>query len=328
MPRVLTGIQSTGTPHLGNLLGAIFPTIKMTNISSNPSFILIADLHSLTNIKDSEILKENTYRVLSAFLAFGLPLDKVVCYKQSDVPEVTELAWYLSCFFPYKRLTLSHSFKDKSPQISDINVGLFSYPLLMASDILLYNAKIVTVGKDQLQHLEITRDVADRFNRKMGKIFVLPEASIQEEAKSVTGTDGYKMSKSRGNTIDIFSSAEDLKKQIMSIRTDSKSLVDTKNPDGDSIFSIYRLLASKEEVGEMREHYLNGGFGYSQAKKVLYELILNRFYLERKKFHIFLNKRNHLDDILHFGAKKARKIARYTIYKVRTALGFSYLSHG
>lgn len=321
MMRVLTGIQSTGTPHLGNLLGAILPTIKMTNISSNPSFILIADLHSLTNIKDSEIIKENTYRVLSAFLAFGLPLDKVVCYKQSDVPEVTELAWYLSCFFPYKRLTLSHSFKDKYNQ--DISVGLFSYPLLMASDILLYNAKIVPVGKDQLQHLEITRNVADRFNRKMGKIFVLPEAKIQEEAKSVPGTDGYKMSKSRGNTIDIFSSKEDLKNQIMSIRTDSKSLEDPKDPDVDSIFSIYRLLASKEEVEEMRERYLNGGYGYSQAKKVLYELILNRFSFERKKFHIFLKKINNLDDIFHFGAKKARKIARYTICKVRKALGFS-----
>lgn len=319
--RVLTGIQSTGTPHIGNLLGAILPTIKMTNISSNPSFILIADLHSLTNIKDSEIIKENTYRVLSAFLAFGLPLEKVVCYKQSDVPEVTELAWYLSCFCPYKRLTLSHSFKEKYNQ--DISVGLFSYPLLMASDILLFNPKIVTVGKDQLQHLEITRNIADRFNRKMGKIFVLPEAKIQEEAKSILGTDGYKMSKSRGNAIDIFSSLEELKKTIFSIQTDSKSLEDSKDPDDDSIFSIYRLLASKEEVEEMRERYLNGGYGYSQAKKVLYELILNRFFFERKKFHIFLKKRNYLDDILHFGAKKARKIAIYTICKVRKALGFS-----
>ncbi|HEX9232591.1 MAG TPA: tryptophan--tRNA ligase [Blattabacteriaceae bacterium] len=318
MMRVLTGIQSTGTPHIGNLLGAILPTIKMTKIYSNPSFILIADLHSLTNIKDSEIIKENTYRVLSAFLAFGLPLDKVVCYKQSDVPEVTELAWYLSCFFSYKRLTLSHSFKEKYNQ--DISVGLFSYPLLMASDILLFNAKIVTVGKDQLQHLEITRNIADRFNRKMGKIFVLPEAKIQEEAKSVPGTDGYKMSKSLGNAIDIFCSKEDLKNQIMSIQTDSKSLKDPKDPDVDRIFSIYKLLASKEEVEEMRERYLNGGYGYSQAKKVLYELILNRFSFERKKFHIFLKKINYLDDILHFGAKKARKIAINTICKVRKAL--------
>lgn len=182
MARVLTGVQSTGTPHLGNLLGAIIPAIEMANKPENESFLFIADMHSLTQIKDGETLRNNTYSVAATWLAFGLDINRVVFYRQSDVPQTTELSWYLSCFFPFQRLTLAHSFKDKADRLDDVNAGLFSYPMLMAADILLYDAEIVPVGKDQLQHLEITRDVASRFNHQMGETFVLPQAKIEETA--------------------------------------------------------------------------------------------------------------------------------------------------
>jgi tryptophanyl-tRNA synthetase len=204
MSRILTGIQSTGTPHLGNILGALIPAIEMANSPENESFLFIADLHSLTQIKDAKVMRENTYSTAAVWLAFGLDIEKTVFYRQSDVPQVTELTWYLSCFFPYQRLTLAHSFKDKADRLEDVNSGLFSYPMLMAADILAYDAEIIPVGKDQLQHIEMTRDVASRFHAKLGETFVMPDAKIQENTKLIPGTDGSKMSKSKGNTINIF----------------------------------------------------------------------------------------------------------------------------
>jgi tryptophanyl-tRNA synthetase len=231
MSRILTGIQSTGVPHLGNVLGAIRPAIEMSRDPQNDSFLFIADLHALTQIKDAALLKENSHSVAAAWLACGLDTGRTAFYRQSDVPEVTELAWYLNCFFPYSRLMLAHSFKDKADRLEDVNAGLFSYPMLMAADILLYDAEKVPVGKDQLQHLEMTRDVADRFNSRMAGTFVLPEARIQQEVMIVPGTDGEKMSKSRGNLLRLFAPEKELKKEVMGIVTDSTPLDEPKDPD-------------------------------------------------------------------------------------------------
>ena len=272
MARILTGIQSTGTPHLGNILGAIIPAIEMAKISENESFLFIADMHSLTQIKNGKELRENTYATAATWLAFGLDIEKTVFYRQSDVPQVTELSWYLSCFFPYQRLTLAHSFKDKSDRLEDVNAGLFTYPMLMAADILLYDANIVPVGKDQLQHIEMTRDVANRFHAQMGETFVLPEGQVHENNMYIPGTDGLKMSKSKGNLINIFQSDKKLRKQIMSIVSDSTPLEQPKNPDTDTTFLLYSKLASESEVSEMRENYLKGNYGYGHAKQALYEL--------------------------------------------------------
>jgi tryptophanyl-tRNA synthetase len=229
MSRILTGVQSTGTPHLGNLLGAILPAIEMANNPKNDAYLFIADMHSLTQIKDGKELRENTYSTAATWLACGLDIHKTVFYKQSDVPQTAELTWYLSCYFPFQRLTLAHSFKDKADRLEDVNAGLFTYPMLMAADILLYDAEIVPVGKDQLQHLEITRDVASRINNAIGETFVLPQAKIQKHTKLIPGIDGEKMSKSRNNTINIFLADKKLRKQIMGIKTDSLGLEAPKN---------------------------------------------------------------------------------------------------
>lgn len=322
MPRVLTGVQATGTPHLGNILGAISPAIEMANTSEESSFIFIADMHSLTQIKEAEILKQNTYEVAATWLSLGLDTDKAVFYRQSDVTQVTELTWYLLNFFPYQRLTLAHSFKDKQEYLSDINAGLFTYPILMAADILLYDADVVPVGKDQLQHLEITRSVAERFNHRMGETFVLPQAKISEEVMIVPGLDGQKMSKSRNNFINIFLPKKQLKKQIMSIQTDSTPLEEPKNPDSDNVFALYKLIASPEEVKEMRENYLKGGYGYGHAKTALLNKVLEKYGDAREKFDYFTNHPAELDEFLEIGAEKARKVADSTLKRVREKLGF------
>lgn len=322
MAKILTGIQSTGTPHLGNLLGAIIPAIEMTKNSSDESFLFIADLHSITQIKNGETLRANTYSTAAVWLACGLDTNNVIFYRQSDVPQVTELSWYLSCFFPFQRLTLAHSFKDKADRLEDVNAGLFTYPMLMAADILLYDAEIVPVGKDQLQHLEITRDVASRFNHQMGETFVLPEAKIDENTMLIPGTDGEKMSKSRNNYINIFEDDKKLRKQIMSIQTDSTPLEEPKNPDTCNCFALYRLLATPEQVAEMRKNYLSGGYGYGHAKQALYELILERFAIEREKYNYYMNNLEELDRLLQEGAKKASKIANGVLERVRVKLGY------
>jgi tryptophanyl-tRNA synthetase len=322
MSRILTGIQSTGTPHLGNILGAIFPAIQLASNPSNESFLFIADMHSLTQIKDGNELRANTYATAATWMAFGLDLNKSVFYRQSDVPEVTELMWYLLCFYPYQRMTLAHSFKDKADRLEDVNGGLFSYPILMAADILLYDAEIVPVGKDQKQHIEMTRDVASRFNQKYGETLVLPDEQIQEETMLIPGTDGEKMSKSRGNTIDIFLPEKELRKQVMSIVSDSTPLEEPKNPDTCHVFALYKLLASHDQVSGMRENYLQGGYGYGHAKQALFELILTKFENERIRFNNLMSDKKQIDDALRVGGEKARSVAREVLKRVRTKVGY------
>ncbi len=322
MARILTGIQSTGTPHLGNILGAIIPAVEMANDPLNESFLFIADMHSLTQIKDGDLLRENTYSTAATWLSFGIDPSKTVFYRQSDVPEVTELMWYLLCYFPFSRMELAHSFKDKKDRLEDVNGGLFSYPMLMAADILLYDAEIVPVGKDQLQHLEMTRDVGARFNSKMGETFVLPKDKVQESTMLIPGTDGEKMSKSRNNYIDIFLPEKQLKKQINSILTDNKELEDPKDPETCHVFALYRLLASSEQQDEMRSKYLAGGYGYGHAKNALYELILEKFELNRKMYVHLMRNKHEIDSQLNFGAERARLVAQDVLKRVRAKVGY------
>ena len=322
MARILTGVQSTGTPHLGNILGAIQPAIEMAHQPQNDSFLFIADMHSLTQIKDGNVLRENTYSTAATWLAFGLDTSRVVFYRQSDVPETAELAWYLSCFFPYQRLTLAHSFKDKAGRLEDVNAGLFSYPMLMAADILLYDAEFVPVGKDQLQHIEMTRDVASRFNHQMGETFVLPEARVDENTMHVAGTDGQKMSKSRNNFIDIFLPEKALRKQVMAILTDSKQLDDPKEPDNCNVFGIYKLLASEKEISAMRINYKAGNYGYGHAKQALFDLVMQTFSNQRERYNYLMQNRSEIDAALATGAEKAKKIAREVIQRVRSKSGY------
>jgi tryptophanyl-tRNA synthetase len=322
MARILTGIQSTGTPHLGNILGAILPAIELASNPANESFLFIADMHSLTQIKDGGTLRNNTYATAATWLAFGLDSSKTVFYRQSDVPEVTELMWYLLCMFPYNRLTLAHSFKDKSDRLDDVNGGLFSYPILMAADILLFDAEIVPVGKDQKQHIEMTRDVANRFNLAYGETLVLPEDQIREDTMLIPGTDGEKMSKSRGNYIDIFLPEKQLRKQIMSIVSDSTPLEEPKNPDTCHTFALYKLLASTEQVAEMRSNYVNGGYGFGHAKQALFELILTKFADQRARFDELMANPSEIDAALQIGAEKARRVASGVLKRVRTKVGY------
>ncbi|MBA80047.1 MULTISPECIES: tryptophan--tRNA ligase [unclassified Leeuwenhoekiella] len=322
MSRILTGVQSTGTPHLGNLLGAIIPAIEMANDSNNESFLFIANLHTLTQIKDASVLKENTYSVAATWLAFGLDIEKTVFYRQSDVPQTTELTWYLSCFFPYQRLTLAHSFKDKADRLADVNSGLFTYPMLMAADILLYDAEFVPVGKDQLQHIEMTRDVASRFHAQMGETFVMPEAKIQENTKYIPGTDGEKMSKSRDNYINLFLPDKQLRKQVMGIQTDSTPLEEPKNPDTCNVFNLYKVIASEAQVAEMRQNYLAGNYGYGHAKQALYELLVEKYAKQREAYNYYMNNLEEVDAALEKGAEKAREVANGVLNRVREKLGY------
>jgi tryptophanyl-tRNA synthetase len=322
MARILTGIQSTGTPHLGNLLGAILPAIEMSRNPANESFLFIADLHSLTQIKDGEELRNNTLSTAAVWLSCGLNTEKTIFYRQSDVPEVSELMWYLMCYFPYSRLTLAHSFKDKADRLEDVNAGLFSYPMLMAADILLYDAELVPVGKDQEQHLEFTRDVAMRFNHKMGDTFVVPETSTQEDVKVVPGTDGEKMSKSRNNTINIFQDDKSLRKIVMGIQTDSKQLEDPKDPDSCNVFALYKLLASESEITEMRKNYEAGGYGYGHAKQALFDLICSHFEKERERYNYLMQNPEEIEAALRTGAVKARAVAQNVLRRTRNKVGY------
>jgi len=322
MARILTGVQSTGTPHLGNLLGAVLPAIAMADQPENESFLFIADLHSLTQIKDGDLLREHTFNTAAAWLACGLDTDKTVFYKQSDVSQVTELNWYLNCFFPYQRLTLAHSFKDKTDHLSDVNAGLFSYPMLMAADILLYDAEIVPVGKDQLQHLEMTRDVAARFNNQQGETFVLPKAQIEKDTQIIPGTDGQKMSKSKNNTINVFLPEKKLRKQIMGIQTDSTPLEDPKDPDTCNLFALYSLLGTEQQISDLRTLYCAGGMGYGHAKQALFELILDSFAEARTKFDYYQNNPAEVTIALTKGAEKAKIIATDVMMRVRSKIGY------
>ena len=307
---------------MGNLLGAIMPAIKMANQPENESFIFIADMHSLTQIKDAETLRNNTYSVAATWLACGLDIEKSVFYRQSDIPQVTELSWYLSCFFPFQRLTLAHSFKDKADRLEDVNAGLFNYPMLMAADILLYDAEVVPVGKDQLQHLEITRDVASRFHTKVGEVFVLPEAKVEKNTMYIPGTDGEKMSKSKGNTINLFQTDKKLRKQIMGIQTDSTPLEEPKDPDTCHVFALYELVATEAQIVEMRGNYKGGNYGYGHAKQALFEVIKEKFQEPREKYEYYMNNLPEVDKALKLGAEKASAVANDVLKRVREKVGY------
>ena len=320
MSRILTGIQSTGTPHLGNILGAIIPAIELSK-KNNESFLFIADLHSLTQIKDPKELKENTYSTAATWLAFGLNPQKTIFYKQSDIPITTELAWILSSYFPYQRLTLAHSFKDKSNDLKNVNAALFTYPMLMAADILLYDANYVPVGKDQIQHLEITRNVASKFNNLHGETLIIPEAITDESTKLIIGTDGQKMSKSKSNIINIFLSEKQLKKQIMSIKTDSLTVESIKNPNTCNVFKLYSLIGNEAQVKQMKENYEKGGYGYGEAKSQLFNLILETYSKQRNTYNYLMDNRSEIDQILKEGSIRAKKIADQVIKRVKSKLG-------
>ncbi len=323
MARILTGIQSTGLPHLGNILGAIIPAIRRSKIKGNESFLFIADLHSLTQIKNAEELKKNTLYTAAAWLSFGLNAKNTIFYRQSDIPEVTELAWYLSCFYPYQRLTLSHSFKDKSQNLKDINSGLFNYPVLMAADILLYDANIVPVGKDQLQHIEITRNIASRFNSFFGDTFVIPKAEIEENSNYVIGTDGNKMSKSKNNLINIFQSDNLLEKQVMKIKTASIEIDKPKNPNDCNVFKIFSLVADEKNLNFLKKRYEAGNIGFGEAKKILFEEIKNKFKIERGKFDFLVNNPELVEKELQRGSERAKSFANKVLNRVRLKLGYS-----
>ena len=323
MSRILTGIQSSGRPHLGNLLGAIIPAIKLSQQPGNESFFFIADLHSLTTIKEASVRKENIKAVAAAWLAFGFDTERNVLYRQSRIPEVCELTWYLDCFTPFPMLANAHSFKDKSDRLSDVNAGLFTYPVLMTADIILYDANFVPVGKDQRQHVEMARDIASGFNNQYGETFVIPEARIEEAVMTIPGTDGEKMSTSYGNFIDIFRPDKELLKQVKSIVTDSTPVEAPKNPDTDNVFAIYKLIASDEQTAALRSNYLAGNFGYGHAKQALFDLIISKFAKEREAFNYYMNNPGELDKKLLIGEAKARTIANQVIEKVRRKLGFS-----
>jgi tryptophanyl-tRNA synthetase len=322
MARILTGIQSSGRPHLGNLLGAIIPAIQLSKQPGNESFFFIADLHSLTTIKDAAIRKSNVQAVAAAWLAFGFDIEKNLLYRQSRIPEVCELAWYLNCFTPFPMLANAHSFKDKSDRLSDVNAGLFTYPVLMTADIILYDANIVPVGKDQKQHLEMARDIASGFNSLYGETFVLPEAQIAEQVMTVPGVDGQKMSKSYGNIIDIFLPDKELLKQIKSIKTDSTPMEAPKNPDTDNVFAIYRLIASPQETEALRTKYLAGNFGYGHAKQELFDLIISKYKTEREAFNFYIGNPEELERKLQKGEARAAAIAREVLARVRKQLGY------
>lgn len=322
MARILTGIQSTGVPHLGNILGAMKPSIELSNKKEHDAFLFIADLHSLITIKDAELLRKNTTSVAAAWLAFGFDTDKNVFYRQSDIPEVCELAWYLSCFTPFPMLANAHSFKDKSNRIAEVNAGLFIYPVLMAADIILYNANLVPVGKDQIQHLEITRDIAGAFNRQVGDTFVIPEVLIEKEVMIVPGIDGQKMSKSYNNTINIFLPDKELRKVILSIITDSKSVEEPKDADTCTVFKLYELVADKEQIESMRNNFSKGNYGYGHAKQELFDVLVEKFKTQRELFNYYMQNQSELNAKLEKGADKARTVAREVLKNVRGRLGY------
>ena len=323
MARILTGIQSTGTPHLGNLLGAIIPAIKISKDISNESLFFIADLHSFTTVRDKEVIKKNTYATAAAWLAFGFNTKKNFFYRQSDLTQVCELSWYLNCFTPFPMLANAHSFKDKSDRLASVNSGLFTYPVLMAADILLYDADIVPVGKDQVQHLEITRDIAGAFNHVYKDSFVIPSTQIDEKVMIVPGIDGQKMSKSYSNVIDIFLPAKKLRKQIMSIKTDSLDVESPKRPADCTIFKIYSLIADDLQVKSLEKKYLSGGFGYGHAKQELFDVICNKFKKERDSFEHLMNNTNLIENELMMGAEKASEIANNVLTRVRSNIGYA-----
>ena len=322
--RILSGIQPTGILHIGNYFGMMRPAIALQD--QGEAFYFIADYHALTSLRDPLALRENSRRVALDFIACGLNPDKAALFRQSDVRQVTELAWILSTVTPVSRLELAHSYKDKIARGAPAAAGLFTYPVLMAADILIYDSDIVPVGKDQKQHLEIARDIATRINeifgsKREGRVLKLPEARIQAQTEVVPGIDGQKMSKSYGNTIDIFGDEKEMRKRVMSIVTDSTAVEAPKDPGTSTIVQLYALVASKEETEEMREQFRKGGRGYGDFKKQLFEKLWDYFAPMRKRRDEILRHKDYIESVLAQGAGRANSIADGVMKRVRQAVG-------
>jgi tryptophanyl-tRNA synthetase len=318
--RVLSGIQPTGTLHLGNYFGMMKPSIELQD-SGQECFYFIADYHALTQLPDPQQLRERSVGVAVDFLACGLDPARTTFFRQSDVPEVHELTWVLSCLTPVGLLERCHSYKDKIARGLVPNHGLFSYPVLMAADILLYGSHLVPVGKDQKQHLEVTRDLAIRFNNAYGDILVVPDAMIRDEVAVVPGLDGQKMSKSYDNTIELFGEPKAMRQKIMRIVTDSTPMEAPKNPDTCNVFALYKLMATAAETAELRARYLAGGMGYGHAKQALAEKYSQTFGALRERRQELLAQPKRVEDVLQAGAARARAVARETLNRVRAAIG-------
>ena len=317
--RILSGIQPSGALHIGNYFGMMKPAVALQ--AEGEALYFVADYHALTSLRDPETLRANSHRVALDFLACGLDPERATLFRHSDVPQVTELAWILSTLAPMGLLERATSYKDKLARGMSANVGLFSYPILMAADILIYESDVVPVGKDQKQHIEITRDLAVKMNEAYGQIFKLPEPRIQPETETVPGIDGQKMSKSYGNHIDIFGDEKEMRKRVMSIVTDSTPVNEPKDRTNSTIFKLYSLVASKDETANMRERFVKGGTGYGDFKKQLFEKIWQYFAPMRQRREEILNDKTYIDDVLARGAKRANEIADQTMERVRTAVG-------
>ncbi len=318
--RILSGIQPSGTLHIGNYFGMMKPSVEMQN--NGEAFFFIADYHSLTTLPDPSELRKRVFNVALDFLACGLDPAKALIFRQSDVPEVTELAWILNCITPIGLLERAHSYKDKVAKGFSPNTGLFAYPVLMAADILIYKSHVVPVGKDQKQHLEITRDIAIKFNQQYGKdVFVIPEERIREEVAVVPGLDGQKMSKSYNNTIEIFGKEKEIRSKVMKVVTDSKGLEDIKDPSTCNIVALYKLFASPEQVKEMEDKYRAGNYGYGHAKQALFEVIWEYFAPYRKRREELLADPSYIESVLKTSAEKARAVAAKTMDEVRQTVG-------
>ncbi len=317
--RVLSGIQPTGRLHIGNYFGAMHQHLQLQ--AGNEAFYFIVDYHALTSLPDPAELKEYILSAAMDYIALGLDTKKTIFWLQSDVPEVTELAWILSCVTPMGLLQRCTSFKDKVAQGLTANHGLFAYPVLQAADILIFDSELVPVGADQKQHIEVTRDIAMRFNNRYGEIFTLPKEHIIDSVAIVPGVDGRKMSKSYDNTIEIFEPEKSVKKKIMRIVTDSTPVEDPKDPKKCNVFALLKLVAGTEELAEWEAKYRNGGMGYGQAKKRLAELVIEYFKPFREKRGQLENNVDYVKQVLAEGAKRARPIARQTLKKVRKAVG-------
>jgi tryptophanyl-tRNA synthetase len=317
--RILSGIQPSGVLHIGNYFGMMKPAIALQ--AEAEALYFIADYHALTSLRDPEALRENSRRVALDFLACGLDPERATLFRHSDVPEVTELAWILSTVAPMGLLERAHSYKDKLARGLPATVGLFSYPVLMAADILIYDSDVVPVGKDQKQHIEIARDLAVKMNETFGQIFKLPEARIQAATETVPGIDGQKMSKSYGNNIDIFGDEKEMRKHVMSIVTDSTPVDASKDPQKSTIFKLYSLVASKNEIATMREEFLKGRTGYGDFKKQLFEKLWEYFGPMRRRREEILADKSYIDRVLAKGATRANKIAGQVMKRVREAVG-------
>lgn len=321
MKRILSGVQPSGKPHIGNYFGAIHQHIEMQK--DHECFLFIADLHALTTVRDANLMRQQTYDLAVTYLALGLDPTKTAFFKQSDLPEHSELCWIFDCITKIPFLERAHAWKDAQAKgKKEITVGLFNYPILMSADILLYQPDVVPVGKDQKQHVEIARDIAINFNNIFGETFKLPDPYIKEEVAVVPGTDGQKMSKSYNNTVDLFGTDAELKKQVMGIVTDSTPLKEPKDPTTCNVFALYKLVANEQETKTLAEKYRAGGFGYGDAKKALLAKIMEYFGPARQKYQEIFPKKDFVYSVLEEGAKRAKKVASKTLEEAKKRIGY------